>query len=276
MHSENITTPDGEAVKAELGLNSAVRQQAQARNAARQALDEVQRERQAPRLRAQARADQAAKVTPEALGVHDKLPDHHVFNQLSESRAKIAQSVQATFAQMSRALASPQLEGTQAITQVAALARDSLARHMTQIDEHRARLSGINESIVDRKIKAMQPPTHLASMVASARDALRGMKEEDRHRLMTNAKGDTAEVLMYAIGGAPAFLCGVPEGKQMETRTELLSIRDSEVLMLEPGMREAFAALDKMQAAIARLLGDTVDHSAADALKALRASAGKS
>lgn len=275
MHT-NDTTPEGAALKAELGLDAKVSQQAQARNAARQALDEVARERQAPRLRAQAKADQAAKVTPEALGVHDKLPDHHVFNQLSESRAKIAQSVQATFAQMSQALASPQLEATQAITQVAALSRDSLARHMTQIDEHRSRLSGINESIVDRKIKAMQPPPHLASMVASARDALREMKDEDRMRLIANAKGEGAELLLYAIGGAPAFVSGVAEGKQMEKRTELLTLRDAEVLMLEPGMRQALAALDKMQAAIARLLGDTVDNNAADALKALRASAGKS
>ena len=274
MHT-NDTTPDGETVKAELGLNHAVRQQAQARNAARQALDEVQRERQAPRLRAQAKAAHAAKVTPEALGVHDKLPDHHVFNQFSESRAKIAQSVQATFVQMGQALASPQLEGTQAITQVAALARDSLARHMTQIDEHRTRLSGINESIDDRKIRAMQPPPHLASMVTSARDALRAMKDEDRMRLIANAKGDTAELLLYAIGGAPAFVSGVAEGKQIEKRTELLTVRDAEILMLEPGMQQAFGALDKMQAAIARLLGDTVDHSAADALTALRASAGK-
>lgn len=275
MHTDTITTPDGEAVKAELSLDGKVSQQAQARNAARHALDEVQRERQAPRLRAQAKAHQAAQVTAEALGVHDKLPDHHVFNQLSESRAKIAQSVQATFAQMGQALASPQLEGTQAITQVASLARDSLARHMTQIDEHRTRLSAINESIEDRKVRAMQPPPHLASIVASARDALRAMKDEDRTRLIANAKEDAAELLMFAIGGAPAFVSGVAEGKQMEKRTELLTLRDAEVLMLEPGMRQAFAALHKMELAIARLLGDTVDHSAADALKALRASAGK-
>ena len=276
MHTDTTMSADGDAVKAELGLDSKARQQVQARTAARQALDEVARERQAPRLRAQAKAAQAAKVTPEALGVHDKLPDHHLFDQLSEARKKIAESVQATFAQMGQALASPQLEGTQAISQVAALARDSLAKHMTHIDEHRTRLSAISESIEDRKIKALQPPPHLASVVTSARDALRGMKDEDRQRLIANAKGDTAELLMFAIGGAPAFVSGVAEGKQMEKRTELLTIRDPEVLMLEPGMQQAFAALDKMQAAIARLLGDTVDHSAADALKALRASAGKS
>lgn len=270
MPSDNISTPDGDAVKAELGLNSAVRQQTQARNAARQALDDVQRERQAPRLRAQARALEASRVTVEALGVHDKLPDFPVFNSIVTSRASIAASVKATFDAIAQVYNSPHFEGARGVDEVARMGREALARFDTQIAAMRGRLSDSRENVNERVQKAMQPPTHLASMVASARDAMRMMKEEDRHRLVENARGNTAELLMYAIGGAPAFLCGVPEGKQMERRSELLAVRDPDLLTLEPAMPHAFAALDKMHEGITRLIGSVADFDAAKALAALR------
>jgi len=273
VETESNNEPSQEGV-----LNSGdakLRERTQLRNAAREAMADAERERQAPRLRVKAKAEHAAKVTAEALGVHEKLPDHQLFNQLSEARAKIAQSVQATFGQISQALTNPTLDGTRSVMQVADLGRESLARHIAQVDAHRERLQAISESIEDRRQKAMQAPPHLAGMMPSARDALRAMSAEDRSNLISKAKGDAAEVIMYAVGGAPAFVSGVAEGKQLEMRMSLFGVRDPDLLVLEPGIRQAFAALDKMQAGITRLIGDVADFDTAKALAALRAGSGK-
>jgi DNA-binding PadR family transcriptional regulator len=248
-----------------------LREHTQLRNAARQALRDAEQERQQPRLKVKAKADRAAAVTTEALGVHDSLPDHHVFNTLTEARTKIAKEVQQTFAHISQALGSTQLDGTQAVTRVAELGREALGRHMTQVDSIRQQIHGISGSVDDRIRSAMQPPAHLAGMMQSARDALRAMPAEERSNLMARAKGDTAEVILYAVGGAPAFLSGVHEGKRMQVRMELIGVRDPDLLLLEPGMKQALAALDKMQAGITRLIGEVADFDAAKALTALRA-----
>ncbi len=248
-----------------------LRDHTQLRNAAREALRDAEQERQHPRLRVKAKAERAAMATIEALGVYDKLPDHHVFNTLAESRTKIASEVQQTFAHISQALGSTHLDGAQAVTRVAELGREALGRHITQVNALRQKMQGISESVDDRIRSAMQPPAHLGGMMQSARDALRAMPAEERSKLVASAKGDTAEVILYAAGGAPAFLTGVHEGKQMELRTELMGVRDPDLLLLEPGMKQALAALDKMQAGIARLIGEVADFDAAKALAALRA-----
>ena len=135
-----------------------LREQTQLRNAARQALHDVDLERQQPRLHVKAKAEHAATVTVEALGVHDFLPDHHVFKSLTESRAKIANEVQQTFVHISQALGSTQLNGAQAVTRVAELGREALGRHMTQVDSLRQKMQGMSESVDDRIRAAMQPP----------------------------------------------------------------------------------------------------------------------
>lgn len=269
-----MTTPSteqpGDAATATMTSDDRLREHTMARNAARDALREVQQQQQAPRLRAQAKAQQAAQVTVEALGVHDKLPDFPAFNHFALERNAVATAIKGTFESMARVFDSPQVDTAQSISQVAKLGRDKLEWASRQIAAMRGNLWEAQQDVERRTQAAMLPPGHLAGVVASARDALRSMNEDDRARLLSSARGDTATVLMYAVGGAPGFLSGVPEGKHVEMRRMLLGVRDPDLLTLEPAIPQAFAALKKMEDGISRLIGSVADFDAAKALAELR------
>jgi hypothetical protein len=223
-----------------------------------------------PRLRAKARAENAATVAIETLGVHDELPDVPEFNHLRIAREGIHKSAVSAFQSMSRVFDNEYLDGPQGIAQVVKIGRETLTKHTEQIDGLRNGLRRTHGDIEQRTQSAMTPPPHLARMVEQARDALRTMTVEQREALVAAARGDESIILLYAIGGAPAFLTGVQVGQQMQKRSHLLALRDPKLLTLEPGIAKAFAALDKMEAGLTKLIGSVADFDTAQALADLR------
>ncbi|MCJ0824978.1 hypothetical protein MQC88_03215 [Luteimonas sp. 50] len=239
-------------------------------NAAQHALEAQQKAAQEPRKRAKARAEEAAIVAIETLGVHDPLPDAPEFNGLRTARENIHKSVVSTFEAMARTFDNELLSGPQGIAQVARIGNETLAQHTDTINGLRNSLHRTRGDVEERLRAAMTPPPHLAGMVEQARDVLRAMKTEDREALIARARGDEALIIDYAIGGAPAFLTGSQVGQQMQKRTTLLGLRDPKLLQLEPGLTKAFAVVDKLEAGIPKLMNSVVDFDAAQALSDLR------
>lgn len=237
------------------------------RQEAARMVEEEKQKAAAPRLRAKARAEEAAIVAIESLGVHDPLVG---FDSFRAARENIHKSVVATFQAMARTFDSEQLSGPQGIAEVAKIGRETLDKYLGQINDQRNSLHRIRGDVEERVKNAMTPPPHLARMVEQARDALRTMPEKERNDLIANARGEDSTVLMYAVGGAPAFLTGVAEGQRKQKRDTLIAVRDYELLALESNLPKAFAAADKMEAGITRLMNSVVDFNAAQALSDLR------
>ena len=240
------------------------------RNEAQLMMEEDKRRIAAPRLRAKARAEYAASVAIESLGVHDALPDSPEFNHLRTSREGIHKSVVSTFEAMGRVFDSEHLDSTQGIAQVAKIGRETLGKYIGQIGDLRISVQRLQGEVEERLQKAMTPPAHLARLVEQARDALRSMSAKDRDTLIANARSEEGIILAYAVGAAPSFLSGVQAGQREEKRSMLLGLRDPKLLSLEPGVAKAYAALDKMEAGIAKLIGSVADFDAAQALSDLR------
>lgn len=245
------------------------RERVRFQNAAQDALVAQQKAAQAPRLRAKARAEQAAAGTVEALG-YAELPDMPVFNQVTTARASMAKSVAATFAAMGRVFDNDELDGPKGIAQVATIGRETLAQHSQTIDGLRTALAREQREVEERVQRAMTPPPHLARMVEQARDALRVLPAGERDELISKAKGEESIILLYAIGAAPAFLTGVQKGDQMQKRGVLLALRDPPLLQLEPGLGAAREAVDKMEEGLHRLINSVANFEGAQALSDLR------
>lgn len=251
-------------------LDDKVRERAQTNMAVRDAMRQVEREQQAPRLRVQRNARDAASRVDEALGVFDALPEHPDFNHFALERKAVANALKSAFNSMVAAYDSPQLDSPQVIEHAAKVGGEKLEWGKRQVAAMRKGLQEAQRDIEKRVEGALQTPQRIAGVVASARDALRTMDPAERERLLESATGDTAQVIRYAIGSAPGFLSGVPEGKHVLMRRELLGLHDPALIALEPAVQQAFAQLAKLEEGMARLVGGVADFSAAKALADLR------
>lgn len=246
------------------------RERVRFRNEANRMQVEQERRAKQPRLRAKARAEEAAIVAIESLGVHDPLPDVPEFNHIRSAREQIHKNVVSAFQSMARVFDNDYLDGPQGVTQVAKIGRETLDKYLGEINGLRTSVQRIRGDVEQRVANAMTPPSHLARMVEQARDALRGMPQKDRDELIARARGEEGEIIRYAIAAAPAFLSGVQEGMRMQQRMVLLGLRDPKLLTLEPGLPKALAALDKMEAGLSALINSVVDFESAKAISDLR------
>src|SRR5690606_21716987 len=106
-------------------------------NAARNAIAAQERAAQAPRKSAKARAEEAAIVAIESLGVHDPLEG---FDAVRSARESIHKSVVSTFQSMARALDSSYLDGPQGVMQVAKIGREAISKHADTLNSMRTSL----------------------------------------------------------------------------------------------------------------------------------------
>ena len=250
---------------------AAHRDAAKARNAARNAAMELERERQAPRMSAKARAEDARARVPEALGTFDPLPvdKSETVARFDQRRKSLAQTTQTRFDAIATALANPNLTGPDMWPKLADQCRSALEQGASDIGFMRSSYEAFSSAVVERVQRAKTPPAQLAPLVAETRAALRALPEGDRYKLIAAARGDLAELVMYAVGAAPGLLSGVAEGKHVEMRRTLIAVRDPDLLDLEPAVEAMQANIAKAEAGLRRLIDSVADFGAADAVRAL-------
>jgi len=250
---------------------AAHRESARTRNAARAAALELERERQAPRVKAKARAEDARASVLEALGTFDPLPveKSETLARFDQRRKALAQTTQARFDAIATALGNPNLTGPEMWPKLADQCRNVLEQGAQDIGFMRSSYEAFSSAVAERLQRAKTPPPHVAPLVVEARAALRNLPESDRYRLMAAARGDLAELILYAVGAAPGLLSGVAEGKHVEMRRTLLAVGDPDLLDLEPAVEAMGANIAKAEAGLRRLIDGVADFEAAEAVRAL-------
>jgi|GEM_PF-2699805 len=266
--SEDATTKPAKTISSHIReAEERRRERVRMANAADLAISEQHRRQQQPRKQAKERAEEAAIVAIESLGVHDTLEG---FDSVRTARENIHKSVVNAFTAMARALDSEQMSSPQGIAQLANIGREALSQHTSTLNNLRTNLQRTRGEVEERLKTALAPPAHLSRVVEQARDAMRGMSVQDREALIANAKGEDSIILLYAVASAPAFLSGVSEGQRIRQRDVLIALKDPQLAKLEANLPKAFAAVDKIERGIDRLVNSVVDFEAAKALSDLR------
>lgn len=101
---------------------------------------------------------------------------------------------------------------------------------------------------------ALTPPQSLAPQVAEARAVLRAMPPKERGELidaLTVQSGDDAQIMLYAVGGAPLFLSGAHEGQRTKCQKVIFGLREPELLTAFDDLDIVSEALDKMERGLA-------------------------